>query len=96
MSRTISNAEKAIHMQTAPRTFLKRDLPRTTDVSRAQLATMLEDSERLTKADAVRLAQTLLVHVYSDGIGYEDFQSAQACEKYIGQAIRALRGLALS
>lgn len=90
---TMTKAEKAIHLESAPRSFVGRKLD---GRSHAVAHDILVTAEQLTKADAVRVAQTLLVHVYADGIGYEDFQSAQACERYIGQAIRALRGLSLS
>lgn len=94
MSRTLTKAEAAMHLETAPRHFA-----RTAEDSRSssQLQReMLEMAEGLTPKHAAGLAQTLLVHVYAQGIGYGDFQSAQAVEKYVGQAIRALRGLSLA
>jgi len=89
-------AEKKMHLETAPRSFQRRNGRETAQLSSAATADILERAEQLTKADAIRVAQTLLVHVYSDGIGYEDVQSAQAVTRYVGKAISALRGLALS
>jgi hypothetical protein len=90
----MSAVEKAMHLETAPRSFQPRVIG---DRSSSQhLESMMREAEQLTKADAIRLAQTLLVHVHADGIGYEDVQSAQAVTKYVGQAVSALRGLALS
>jgi len=86
-------AEKRMHLESAPRSFQRRN--GRNELSRDTMATMLESAESLTKADAIRVAQTLLVHVYSDGIGYEDVQSAQAVTKYVGRAISELRGLGL-
>lgn len=54
-------------------------------------------ARELTPNDAVRLAQRLLVAVDAYGIQQRpDFQSPQAVQKYVRQAIRALRGLSLS
>jgi hypothetical protein len=64
--------------------------------SSALVERMARDAEQLRPADAVRLAQRLLVGVDDFGIGYADFQSAQAVQKYVRQAIRALRGLSLT
>lgn len=85
--------EKKMHLESAPRQFVGRGL---NGRSHAVAQDMLVTAEQLTKADALRVAQTLLVHVYADGIGYGDVQSAQAVTKYVGRAIGALRGLALS
>jgi hypothetical protein len=54
---------------------------------------MTLDAENLTRADAVRFARMLLVNVNDSGITYADFQSAKATQKYVRQAIRALKGL---
>ena len=89
-------AEKRMHLESAPRSFQRRNGRETAAMSATTMIDMLESAEYLTKADAIRVAQTLLVHVYSDGIGYEDVQSAQAVTKYVGRAISALRGLGLS
>jgi hypothetical protein len=83
----MSAAEKSMHLETAPRHFARR-VPGNRE-SGELLAEMLTAAECLTKADAIRLAQTLLVHVHADGIGYEDVQSAQAVTKYVGQAVSA-------
>lgn len=64
--------------------------------SRRRFDAVWNDLDDLTPADAVRLAQRLLVAVNDQGIDYGDFESAQATEKYVRQAIRALRGLPLS
>lgn len=100
MGRTITNAEAEQHLQSPPRRFAHRtDTATMREVSRKSHDARdraLKLAEKMTPADAVSVAQTLLVHVYADGIDYGDFQSAQAVEKYVGQAIRALRGLSLS
>ena len=91
----MSAAEKQMHLESAPRRFVERNGRETAELSRETMAAILESAEGLTKADAIRVAQTLLVHVFADGIGYEDVQSAQAVERYVGKAISDLRGLGL-
>ena len=66
------------------------------DAQYKRLDRMCATAEGLTPAQAVNLAQRLLVAVDDNGISYADFQSAQAVQKYVGQAIRALRGQSLS
>jgi hypothetical protein len=94
MSKTLTKAEAAMHLETAPRHFA-RTVEDSHSSSHLQ-GEILKMAEGLTPKHAVGLAQTLLVHVYAQGIDYSDFQSAQAVEKYVGQAIRALRGLSLT
>lgn len=93
----MSAADKAAHLESAPRKFARRTLePASREKSRRARDRALKAAESMTKADAVAVAQTLLVHVFADGIDYEDFQSAQAVERHVGRAISELRGLALS
>jgi len=91
----MSQVEKSMHLESTPRKFLRRNGNVTAEKSRRAQERALKTAESMTKADAIRTAQTLLVHVYADGIGYEDVQSAQAVEKYVGRAISELRGLGL-
>lgn len=93
----MSQTEREQHMRSAPEHFVSRIDPVARARSRQIADEMLRTAEELTPADAVRVAQTLLVHlVASNAINYAEFQSAQAVEKYVGRAITALRGLALS
>lgn len=91
----MTREQAKMHLESSPRKFAKRDLTSTAtrDKSNAAMERALKAAESMTKADALRVAQTILVHLKADGIGYEDFQSAQAVEKYVGKAIAALRGL---
>lgn len=95
MSSRITNAERAMHLESAPRHFAHGVDRETADAAHETFDRMAEMAETLRPKDAVRLAQLLLVHVEADGIGYEDFQSAQAVGRYVRRAIYALRGLSL-
>ena len=90
MSRTITKSEVAMHLKTAPRTFQTQDAYRQ---SGRIMENMLHEAEGLTKKDAIRLAQLLLVHVYSSGIGFQDMESPTGATRHVGAAIRELRGL---
>lgn len=91
--------ERAIHLESAPRTFADRPAIgdyATRDEQHTTVQLMLEQAETITVADAVRVAQALLVHVVAaDRFNYGEFQAAQATEKYVKKAMSALRGLAL-
>lgn len=87
-----------MHLESHPRKFHTRAEYGTEASKRSApiFEAMCERAEGLTPADAVRLAQRLLVHVDAAGIDYAEFQSAQATQKYVRKAIAALRGLPLS
>lgn len=93
----MSAAMKATHLESEPRKFHTRaDNEGAAHDSARVFSQMCRRAEYLTPADAVRLAQRLLVHVDAAGIDYAEFQSAQATQKYVRKAITALRGLPLS
>lgn len=91
--------ERAMHLETSPRSFADRPAMgdyAAQDEQRALERSILEQAEGLTVAGAVRVAQTLLVHVVAaERFDYSEFQSAQAVEKYVKRACAALRGLGL-
>lgn len=51
--------------------------------------------DNMLPRERVRLAQYLLVSVSQEDFNYGEFEAAQATERYVKQAIRALRGLSL-
>lgn len=93
--------DKLLHDVFSPRTFKRNPQGLTKHgvvlESNAILTRMSAEAEQMTPNDAVRLAQRLLVAVDNYGIQQtSDFQSPQAVQKYVRQAIKALRGLSLS
>lgn len=68
--------------------------------SRAILDAMSRQAEQLTPADAIRLAQRVLIasddRFCEVGDDYANFQCAQAVRRYVRKAVNALNGLSLS
>jgi hypothetical protein len=74
-----------------------------TEYIRAARASSVRSMEAIAKQasflrtrEKVRLAQILLNSAIDDGIDYDEFQSAQAAERYVKKARNALRGLPLA